>query len=129
MRQYELTVLIHPDLEMNLQPALDKIKKIIESAGGKITKETNEGKKRLAYKIAKQEFAVYYYYELDLPNDSGAAKKITDSLDIADEVIRHLLIIVDDNRRKAKERKAQKEKEEAENQGADESKENEEEDK
>ena len=28
MRQYELTVLIHPDLEMNLQPALDKIGKI-----------------------------------------------------------------------------------------------------
>ena len=31
MRQYELTVLIHPDLEMNLQPALDKIAKIMES--------------------------------------------------------------------------------------------------
>lgn len=115
MRQYELTVLIHPDLEMNLQPALDKIAKIIEDAGGKITKETNEGKKRLAYEIAKQDFAVYYYYEIDLPSATqrGCAQKITSSLDIADEVIRHLLVIVDDDRRKAKERKAQKEKEEA----------------
>lgn len=129
MRQYELTVLIHPDLEMNLQPALDKVTKIIEDAGGKITKETNEGKKRLAYKIAKQEFAVYYYYEIDLPSDNerGVAKKITDNLDIADEVIRHLLVIVDDERRKAKERKAQKEKEEAENEGVEEPKEDKEE--
>ncbi|MBR3233882.1 30S ribosomal protein S6 [Candidatus Saccharibacteria bacterium] len=115
MRQYELTVLIHPDLEMNLQPALDKIAKIIESAGGKITKETNEGKRHLAYRVCKQDFAVYYYYELDLPNERGVAKKINDSLDITDEVIRHLLAVVDENRLKAEAaRKAQKENNEAE---------------
>ena len=44
MREYELTVLIHPDLEMNLEPATDKIKALIEGNGGKITKEANEGK-------------------------------------------------------------------------------------
>ena len=115
MRQYELTVLIHPDLEMNLQPALDKVSKIIESVGGKITKETNEGKKHLAYSICKQDFAVYYYYELDLPDEIGTAKKINDNLDIADEVIRHLLVTVDENRLKAEAaRKAQKENNEAE---------------
>ena len=68
MKQYELTVLIHPDLEMNLTPALDKISKLIESQNGKIVKETNEGKKRLAYSINKQDYAVYYFYEpLTLP--------------------------------------------------------------
>ena len=35
MREYELTVLIHPDLEMNLEAATDKIKTLIESNGGK----------------------------------------------------------------------------------------------
>lgn len=119
MRQYELTVLIHPDLEMNIQPALDKVKKIVEDVGGKITKETNEGKKRLGYKIAKQEFAVYYYYELELPDERGVAKKISDNLDIADEAIRYLLVKVDENRlkieAKRKERKgaADAEKEES----------------
>lgn len=109
MRQYELTVLIHPDLEMNLQPALDKIRKIVEDAGGKITKETNEGKRRLAYRIAKQEFAIYYYYELDLPDDKSMAKKVASSLDIADEVIRHLLATVDENKLKyAAKKKAHK---------------------
>lgn len=100
MRQYELTVLIHPDLEMNLQPALDKVKKIVDDAGGKITKEANEGKKRLAYKIAKQEFAIYYYFELDLPDDNKMAKKVASNLDIADEIIRYLLVKVDENRLK-----------------------------
>ena len=61
MREYELTVLIHPDLEMNLEPATDKIKALIEGNGGKITKEANEGKKKLAYQIKAQDFAVYYY--------------------------------------------------------------------
>ena len=109
MRQYELTVLIHPDLEMNLQPALDKLYKTIENAGGKITKEVNEGKKRLAYTIAKQNFAVYYYFEVDLPEDKKAAKKVADALDIADEYLRHLLVTVDENRLKMEaKRKAQK---------------------
>lgn len=115
MRQYELTVLIHPDLEMNLQPALDKIGKIVESVGGKITKEVNEGKKRLASRVKKQEFAVYYYYELDLPKGKSVAKKITDALDIQDEYLRHLLVTVDENRLKMEaKRKARKSEEEAE---------------
>lgn len=108
MRQYELTVLIHPDLEMNMQPALDKLAKAVEKVGGKITKEVNEGKKRLAYKIAKQDFAVYYYYELDLPDGKKSAKKLSDTLDIADEFLRHLLVTVDENRLKMEaKRKAQ----------------------
>ena len=109
MRQYELTVLIHPDLQMNLQPAFDKLEKVIETVGGKITQEVNEGKKRLAYPIAKQEFAVYYYYELDLPIEKGVVKKVTDMLDIADEFIRYLLVTVDENRLKMEaKKKAQK---------------------
>ena len=115
MRQYELTVLIHPDLEMNLQPALDKLSKAVESVGGKITKEVNEGKKRLAYQIAKQDFAVYYYYELDLPEGRAVAKKVADTLDIADEFLRHLLVTVDENRLKMEaKRKARKAEDEEE---------------
>lgn len=98
MKEYELTVLIHPDLEMNLAPATDKIKQLIEENGGKITKETNEGKKRLAYSIRGQEFAVYYSYELELPNTAPA--KISSVLNITDETLRYLLVTVDE--RKAK---------------------------
>ena len=40
MKPYELTVLVHPDLEMNTEPALEKVRKLIEENGGKIIKET-----------------------------------------------------------------------------------------
>lgn len=119
MRNYELTVLFHPDLEMNLDPALDKVKKLIESNGGKITKEENDGKKRMAYSIAAQDFAVYYYFELELP--TNALSKISSVLNITDEVLRYLLVTVDERKLKMearqKARKASNEEEKEEVKG------------
>jgi small subunit ribosomal protein S6 len=94
MKDYELTVVFHPDLEMNLDPALDNVRKLIEQNGGKITKEENDGKKRLAYPIEGQEFAVYYYFNVNLPAEAPA--KISSVLNITDEVIRHLLVREDE---------------------------------
>ncbi len=102
MKSYELSILYHPDLEMNLDPALDKVAKVIESAGGKIDKSENDGKKRLAYPINSQEFAIYYYYNVSLPADAPA--KISATLNIADEVLRYLLVRTDERRLKAEAR-------------------------
>ncbi len=109
MKDYELTVLIHPDLEMNLDPALDKVRKTVESAGGKITKEENDGKKRLAYSINGQDFAVYYYLDLSLPAD--APLKISSTLNITEEILRYLLVRVDERKAKFAARRATKEEE------------------
>ena len=98
MKNYELTVLFHPDLEMNLDPALDKVKNLISANGGKIAKEEAEGKKRLAYPIGGQDYAVFYYFDVELPAEAPA--KISSSLNITDEVLRYLLVTVDE--RKAK---------------------------
>ena len=116
MREYELTGLVHPDLEMHLETATDKVKALIEANGGKIVKEANEGKKRLAYTIKGQDFAVYYYYELELPAEAPA--KISSVLNITDEAIRYLLVAKDPRREKMaakrQERKAQEETKEEE---------------
>ena len=93
MKNYELTVLFHPDLEMNIDPALDKVKKIITTSGGEISKEENDGKKRLAYSISGQDYALYYYFELALPVE--APSKISSQLNINDEVLRYLLVKAD----------------------------------
>jgi len=106
MKDYELTVLFHPDLEMNLDPAIDKVKKIIDQAGGTITKEENDGKKRLAYAIAGQEFAVYYFLDVKLPAE--APTKISSTLNITDEVLRYLLVRVDERKAKFAARRAEK---------------------
>lgn len=98
MKNYELTVLLHPDLEMNPDPVLDKIKKIIQGAGGEITKQEDEGKKRLAYVISGQAFALYYYFDISMPSD--APSKISSSLNITDGILRSLLVRSDERRAK-----------------------------
>jgi len=99
MKEYELTVLIHPDLEVDLDAPLAKIRDIITNAGGEITSEDNWGKKKLAYRINREDFAVYVYMDVKLPAD--APLKISNTLNITDEVLRYLLVTVDKKGRKA----------------------------
>lgn len=94
MREYELTVLIHPDLEADLEPALKKVRDIVTANKGTIKKEDNWGKKRLAYQISKEDFAVYVYFEIELPAEANA--KVQQTLNITDEVLRYLLVSVDE---------------------------------
>ena len=105
MREYELTVLIHPDLEADLEPVLKKVRKIVIDNGGEVKKEDNWGKKRLQYTIAKQDFAVYVYFEIKLPAE--ATQKLDGTLNITSSVIRHLLIKVNPKRRAALEAQAE----------------------
>ena len=98
MKDYELTVVFHPDLEMNIDPALDKVKQILEANKAKIINEEVDGKKRLAYPIDKQDFGLYYYFDLQLPAEAPA--KISSAFNIADEILRYLLVRTDE--RKAK---------------------------
>lgn len=118
MKDYELTVLFHPDLEMNLDPAVDKVKKLIESNGGKITKEENDGKKRLAYKINGQEFAIYYFTDVELPAEAPA--KISSAMNINDEVLRYLLVRTDERRAKFASRREAKAETEVESESTEE---------
>lgn len=93
MNQYELAVLFDPQLEVDLSKATEKIEKLVKDSGGKILKTDNWGKRKLAYKIAGHDNAVYVFYSLELPSEGPS--KIESVLNIADEVIRYLLIKVD----------------------------------
>jgi len=70
---------------------LSKVETLVKNAGGKIIKTDNWGKRKLAYPIKKQEFAVYVYFDLELESESVA--KLDSNLNITDEVIRHLLTL------------------------------------
>jgi small subunit ribosomal protein S6 len=89
LNTYEVAVLYHPDLEIDLAKAEDRVKKIITDNGGKITKTDNWGKRKLAYSIAKQEFAVYVFYTTDIPGENVA--KMEQTFNITDEIIRFLI--------------------------------------
>ena len=89
MNQYEIAVLYHPDLEVDLSKAEDRVKKIVTDNGGKVTATDNWGKRKLAYKIKGNEHAVYVFYTVELPG--GGVQKVESTLNITDEVIRFLI--------------------------------------
>jgi small subunit ribosomal protein S6 len=89
MSQYEIAVLYHPDLEVDLTKAEEKVTKLFTSNGGKVVATDNWGKRKLAYTIKKQEHAVYVFYTVELPGE--ALQKIESTLNITDEVIRYLI--------------------------------------
>ncbi len=90
IKKYEMTVLVHPDLESDIERVTEDIVRLVEKAKGKVTKQDSWGKKRLAYQIEKQDFANYLYFELDLP--ATAPAKISNALNINKEIIRYLLV-------------------------------------
>lgn len=89
MNSYEIALLFHPDLEIDLSKPQAKVEKIFTDNGGKITNTDIWGKRKLAYPIAKQEQAVYVFYTVELPAES--VRKIEATLNITDEVIRYLI--------------------------------------
>ncbi len=90
MNKYEMTVLYHPDLEMDIEKPLKKIAKLLSDNDGKIIKQDNWGKRKLAYSINKQDHAVYVYYDIELKSESVA--KVESILNITDEVLRYLIV-------------------------------------
>ncbi len=90
---YELVVLLHPDLEIDVEAPMAKIEKLIESAGGRVARRDNWGKKRLAYRIKRLDFAIYIYYEFAI--DTQNVRQLESTILITEEVIRHILVVHD----------------------------------
>ena len=89
MNQYEIAVLYHPDLEVDLTKAEDRVKKIISDNDGKIISTDNWGKRKLAYNIKGNEHAIYVFYAAELPGAN--VQKVENTLNITSEVIRFLI--------------------------------------
>lgn len=95
MKKYELVYIIHPDLEDTLDKVTDKISEFINKKKGAIIKEDIWGKRKLAYPIKKNDFGIYVLlnFEAD-PKDMIELERL---LNLSEEVIRHLLITVDED--------------------------------
>lgn len=90
MNQYEIAVLYHPDLEIDLEKAEKRVAKIITDNGGKVTATDNWGKRKLAYPVKRNEHAVYVFYTVEMPSENVG--KVESTLNITDEVIRFLIV-------------------------------------
>jgi len=90
VKPYELVVLLHPDLEIDIDAPVAKIEKLISAVDGVVKKRDNWGKKRLAYPVKKQQFGLYVYLEVELKPES--VRELESQLLITEEVIRFLLV-------------------------------------
>jgi small subunit ribosomal protein S6 len=104
-------VLLHPDLEIDAETPINKIEGLVTAAGGKVTKRDNWGKKRLAYRIAGQDFAIYVYFELQL--DPGKGRELESTISITEEVLRHILVVHEESRVPADSKRTDSDKDEA----------------
>jgi small subunit ribosomal protein S6 len=89
VHQYEVAVLYHPDLEIDMGKASNRVEKILTDNGGKILNTDSWGKRKLAYPIKKNDYAVYMFYTVELPAEN--VQKMETTLNITDEVIRFLI--------------------------------------
>ncbi len=89
-KTYELMVLLHPDLEIDAEAPIAKIESLVEAVKGRVIRRDNWGKKRLAYRVARQDFAIYVYFEVQM--DPSKVVELERTILITEEVLRHILV-------------------------------------
>ncbi len=91
-RNYELVVILDPELkDKEQEELLDKIKKQITSASGKVESVKGWGKKELAYPVAKKNTGIFYVVNFSAP--SQAAASLRQKWQLEGNIIRFLLVI------------------------------------
>ena len=90
MREYELVIIVHPDLEETaLNEAITKVQGWITDAGGQVTKTDLWGKRKLAYPIRKQTQGHYVLLNISMEPKFGV--ELERNLRFFEPVIRFLV--------------------------------------
>jgi small subunit ribosomal protein S6 len=95
MRDYELTLVVRPDVEdTGLASLLEKIKGLITTAGGQGIQVEPWGRRHLAYPIKKITEAQYFLIRAQLP--AQALRELERNLRLTEEILRFLLVRTDE---------------------------------
>ena len=107
-RQYELLYVVSPVVtEDGVTELHARIEEIVQQLGCSIEKTDNWGRRRLAYEIDRHRDGTYV---LELLNAPGSILSELDRrLRVMDELLRHLIVRVDEDLRKAAHLKARRE--------------------
>ncbi len=91
MRQYELMVILDPELdERTVAPSLEKLLTVVTKDGGSIDSIDVWGRRRLAYDIAKRSEGIYAVVQLTA--DSPTALELDRQLGLNESVLRTKLM-------------------------------------
>ncbi|NLE71019.1 MAG: 30S ribosomal protein S6 [Actinomycetales bacterium] len=87
MRQYELMVILDPDVEeRTVAPSLDKYLSVVTTAGGTVDNVDIWGRRRLAYDIKKKSEGIYAV--VDFTATPETAKELDRQLRLNEAVLR-----------------------------------------
>jgi len=93
LREYEIMLILPAEADEALVgTALDRITKVVSGAGGEVGNVDRWGRRRFAYEIAKQTEG--YYVVARFTADPAAVVELERILHVADEVIRHKVLVV-----------------------------------
>jgi small subunit ribosomal protein S6 len=90
MREYEVVIIAHPDLdEAALTGVIEKVKGWINDAGGSVVKVDLWGRRRMAYPIRKQMEGQYVLFNIQIP--PAYTKELDRNLRFLEPVMRYLI--------------------------------------
>jgi small subunit ribosomal protein S6 len=94
MRQYELMVILDPEVEeRTVQPSLEKLLTVVKTDGGSIDKMDIWGRRRLAFDIAKKSEGIYAV--VDFTSTPDTAKELDRQLGLNEAVLRTKILRAD----------------------------------
>lgn len=95
MREYELLYIVSGDKsESEATTAQDAVSKILTDHSAKVTSEDVQGRKRLAYEIAKQQHGWYVVNRFEV--EPGQLPEIQRLLSLNGDVVRYLVVNAED---------------------------------
>ena len=94
MRQYELMVILDPDIEeRTVAPSLDKYLSVVTTDGGSVDKVDIWGRRRLSYEIKKKPEGIYAV--VDFTATPATAKELDRQLGLNEVVLRTKVLRAD----------------------------------
>ena len=91
MRQYETLFIVNPDSsEEDLKAVATKIKGVISGMNGIVTSYDEQGKKKLAYSVKKQNKG--YYVLMDYVGSADIVSEIERNMRLDDRVLKYLTV-------------------------------------
>ncbi len=91
MRQYELMVILDPELDdRTVQPSLERFLKVVTTDGGSVDTVDIWGRRRLAYEIQKKSEGIYAV--VNFTSEPATAKELDRQLGLNESVMRTKLM-------------------------------------
>lgn len=96
MKKYEIMFIVRPDLdEASAKQVAENMKNTIVNFGSNVTEVKEMGQRELAYEIKKYKNGYYFLFNVEA-NNADAIKEFDRLALISEDIIRHIIIKVED---------------------------------